>query len=1086
MVEHRIDLNPTRSPLDKKRYRHVTLRNGLEAVLVEDTIAMRGGVRTGRGRTTCDDDEEDCGESGLRDAACAVLVGGGSASDPIECPGLAHFLEHLLFMGSSKYPVENEYESYVSKHGGSDNAYTDWEYTVFQLEIPLPFLSGALDRLAQFFLHPLLSESAVERELNSIESEFLLNKDDDSIRLQQLLSQSFRSNHPMHKFSWGNTYSLSFMPKQHGVDPMLALRDFFETHYYAQNMKIVIQGAQSLDRLEEYVEQCFGDIPSLPRNGAEPNLQYKQLIEAGLPWALDEAPMVYRVITVTERHTVQISWQLPSQVYEYHTKRTEILSHLLGHEASGSILSHLKRTYNAVGCSAGLDDENNATSHAIFAITISLNSMDQWADVVRSVYAYLNMLRDEGMPSYVYEEVRDIAKLSYEYGDERDPGETVEDIVEDMFRIRDKDRILDGPSLYSEFDWPGICRLLEIMTPQKGKIHLLSSSFEPAGQVNVHREEWFETQYWTEVVSESLLQDWTGVRLGDKLTPPPRNPFVPTNFQVKAKSHKLVTRQIKICLTIGKKQEWLPCTVIDFNDSRQAILVCYEDGEEKWHTLDDVEATVSGTLDNRAFKFRLGANENDTSAFPPIPPASKHVPQQIHCSSSLRLWWLQDSKYQRPITALRLQIVCQKANKDPFYAAVADLLVSLASDALTETAYLAEMCELYSSIESTDTGFELRFEGYNEKLPTLAMETLECVFRFRIQCSMCPSVRARYETCLKALKRRYRNANLKVSDFARNVRIEAIRTSLSSSNEKLHALSSITVDNFLNVAQDILSNFAIEALFHGNEDKIDAKAMATTLLKFATKQGLPRKSYPPQSIFRIPKVESPTILQIPSKISDSNTACELYFQISKDNTKDRVLIDLLVDIMDEPFYDQLRTKEQFGYHVEVNARWSHGIIGCMFHVVTNVKSADTVLHRIDHFLTDFRDMLVKMSDSDYRDHVIGLGRQKLDMANSMDEETDGYWTEITDGRFEWEVGRKEAIILSQVTKMELVDAFDQWFKPGTERRMIAVQAIGTSPLVCDHRPMAAGNPDDYADSLVAHFQAKCKQQIWGKINSKLF
>ena len=115
-------------------------------------------------RSTSDSDDDDDEHShggdhhhggGLRQAAAAMVVGVGTMYDPIECQGLAHFVERkscahapamiseisnivvgalafeldLLFMGSSKFPKENAYDSYLSKHGGSDNAYTELEYT---------------------------------------------------------------------------------------------------------------------------------------------------------------------------------------------------------------------------------------------------------------------------------------------------------------------------------------------------------------------------------------------------------------------------------------------------------------------------------------------------------------------------------------------------------------------------------------------------------------------------------------------------------------------------------------------------------------------------------------------------------------------------------------------------------------------------------------------------------------------------------------------------------------------------------------------------------------------------------------------
>lgn len=49
--------------------------------------------------------------------------------------GLAHYLEHMLFMGSAKYPDENEYDSFISQMGGSSNAFTECEYTLYHFDV---------------------------------------------------------------------------------------------------------------------------------------------------------------------------------------------------------------------------------------------------------------------------------------------------------------------------------------------------------------------------------------------------------------------------------------------------------------------------------------------------------------------------------------------------------------------------------------------------------------------------------------------------------------------------------------------------------------------------------------------------------------------------------------------------------------------------------------------------------------------------------------------------------------------------------------------------------------------------------------
>lgn len=133
------------SAIDKREYRHITLPNKLEALLVHDPKTEKSS------------------------ACCDVLV--GALSDPKDAQGLAHFLEHMLFMGTEKYPVENAYSAYLNSHGGFSNAYTSQENTVYYFDVQNDHIEGALDMFASFFTCPLLSDSSTTREINAVDSE---------------------------------------------------------------------------------------------------------------------------------------------------------------------------------------------------------------------------------------------------------------------------------------------------------------------------------------------------------------------------------------------------------------------------------------------------------------------------------------------------------------------------------------------------------------------------------------------------------------------------------------------------------------------------------------------------------------------------------------------------------------------------------------------------------------------------------------------------------------------------------------------------------------------------------------------------
>lgn len=1195
------DLNCSRSPLDKKLYRHITLPNGLQAVLIQDTIAMQQQKQSGNTSYGPDaddesdseddeinqDDEDDGSEDeeddagGLRDAACCILVGAGSASDPASCPGLAHFLEHLLFMGSEKYPVENEYESYVSRQGGSDNAWTEWEYTAYTLQIPVSALWGAVDRLAQFFVEPLLLPSAVERELKSIDSEFLLNKNDDSCRQQQLRCSCSDPRHPMANFSWGNMKSLKDIPAVLGVDPMKELRDFYNMHYYAENMRLVIQGAYSLDELQEGVFKYFSKVPAHPRDSSPPNFQLTAVKGAGFPLLPITQGTVTRIVPIRERHSLHISWQIPSQFSHWKSKPVDFISHLLGHEASGSILSYAREMSWASGCMAGCGDEGseNATSHAFMSISFTLleAGLKHWKELVEVVYHYIGMLRQQcrsGWPVWIHEELRRIYELSYRYGDEKPADEIVESLVEDMAPHLQlpTERLLDGSSLLFEFDEITVQSLLDdYLTPEKARIELTSSTFgKPSDFVHVAVDKcstetlvsnliiknesmdgsfdvvsagipqidpMFGTQFWCHRLPQLWVDRLTEVSQAgsptiDMLRLPPCNPFVPHNFNLKQfpdddAEHPLLNASLKLCIPVGKTKLWFPATVVRFNQEKNNVLLSFEDENENWHTLDHSISefthefmlrfdTFEGTMDSKMIKYRVVAlslhpgakgagirkfgDESDLdveegTSFPPIPPPSSRLPVQIANTNALKMWWLQDRRFKRPIAELRLQLICAQANASPLHRAMADLLQSLCADALLETSYLAEMCQLGSSIEATDIGFNLRFHGFDEKLLDLFQATMSLLLSFRNVTDSLPEAinDDRFAPCLEVLLRSYRNSGMTAAGLSSSIRLQTMRPTIFSANKKLKALQGTNIGIFCQVVSSILNCVAVEALFHGNVDRYDANKTKDLILDMLNVNGgsaLSRKKYPAQSVLRMPSVvDNPNLIVVPSKDPEElNTACEVYVQVGKDNLRDRVLMDLLIHMMEEPIYDQIRTKDQFGYDVHCDIRWSYGIIGCVFHVTTNTRSARAVIDRLDKFLIDFRHDLVEMNKVEYNEHVVGLAKQKLDSFNSLSEETGCLWGEIHDGRFEWEAWRNETICLKNISKEDAIKAFDAWLRPGHCRRIVVVQVIGSGDSEASHgRPAVdVEGFGDFVDHQVESFHKLCKKQTWGRVNSKLF
>ena len=240
---------------------HMTIQT---AVLIETLTALGAEVRWSSCNIFSTQDQ----------AAAAMSVGVGYFCDPENLPGIAHFCEHMLFLGTEKYPDENEYSSFLSSNGGYSNAYTSSEDTNYYFEINHPHLKGALKRFAQFFISPLFTEDGTARELEAVNSEHEKNLQSDLWRSHQMMQSTCSKKHPFSKFGTGSKATLDTPETRN------ALLDF-HTQYYSSNiMNLVVLGAEGLDGLEGYVRDNFSQIENK-------DVQVPRFTDV-LPWEAEE------------------------------------------------------------------------------------------------------------------------------------------------------------------------------------------------------------------------------------------------------------------------------------------------------------------------------------------------------------------------------------------------------------------------------------------------------------------------------------------------------------------------------------------------------------------------------------------------------------------------------------------------------------------------------------------------------------------------------------------------------------------------------------------------------------------------------
>ncbi len=261
-------------------------------------------------------------------------------------------------MGTKKFPVENEYSQYLSSNGGSSNAYTAGTSTNYFFDIaakpanneeptetnPSP-LHGALDRFAQFFIEPLFLSTTLDRELKAVDSENKKNLQSDTWRLHQLDKSLSNPKHPYCHFSTGNFEVLKTIPESDGINVRDKFIEFHAQHYSANRMKLVILGRESLDLLQNWTVALFSAIvnKNLPQNRWSDEAPFRPS-DVGIQWFAKP---------VMDTRELNLTFPFIDEEELYESQPSRYISHLIGHEGPGSIMSYIKGKGWANSLSAG-------------------------------------------------------------------------------------------------------------------------------------------------------------------------------------------------------------------------------------------------------------------------------------------------------------------------------------------------------------------------------------------------------------------------------------------------------------------------------------------------------------------------------------------------------------------------------------------------------------------------------------------------------------------------------------------------------------------------------------------------------------
>ena len=206
---------------------------------------------------------------GARSVSIAAYVLAGSRLERAHEVGVAHFMEHLTFKGTARYPTGRAISEAIEGVGGSFNAATDRESTVYWVRVPARVAAEGVDVIGELIVRPNLEDREIDGERDVIVEEIRSYLDDPSEYDQILFQQAMFGDGPMGREICGD---------EDGIRSLAAdtIRDFWGSTYRPANTVVAISGDLPHERAVELVDHAFGR-----GNGAQPTFDPAPNLPAG-------------------------------------------------------------------------------------------------------------------------------------------------------------------------------------------------------------------------------------------------------------------------------------------------------------------------------------------------------------------------------------------------------------------------------------------------------------------------------------------------------------------------------------------------------------------------------------------------------------------------------------------------------------------------------------------------------------------------------------------------------------------------------------------------------------------------------------
>ncbi|MEI5639378.1 MULTISPECIES: insulinase family protein [unclassified Pseudoalteromonas] len=863
---------------DSRQYQFITLDNGLRVLLVNDASIAK--------------------------CAVSLTVNVGHFDDPEHRQGMAHFLEHMLFLGTEAYPESGSFSQFISQHGGQTNAWTGTEHSSYYFDCDAEQLQPALERFSQFFIAPLLSPSDSEKEREAIDAEFKLKIKDDGRRIYQVHKETINPAHPFAKFSVGTRETLADGEQNIALE----LKAFFQRHYQAQWMTLVIAAPQPLKQLNHYC-QVFQDI----RGSSE----VKPAIETPM-YRPDDLCQELQIKPRKHMQKLIVSFAMPNPADLYKHKSVSFLAHLLGYEGKGSLYSILKSQgwINALSAGGGITGSNFRDFNVSFALTDE--GIEYYEDIVEMLFEYLALIKQNvsALPR-LYQDKSTLLNIAF---DNQEIGRTLEwvnSVSVNMHHYQQQD------FLYGDYRMDGFCEaqhneLLSYLTPHNMRLVLI----HPDADVN-KQAKWYNTPYSIQPLAPEWLESLAKVNMPlPQMALPAINPYLSASNPL----HPIESSQDK------------------------PIRLAEQPGFEFWFKQDVTFRVTKG-----------------------------HFYLEIDSAPSVQ---------------------CHK------HMALSRLFADLFMDAVAERFYSAELAGLSYHINSHQGGLTLHTAGLTGNQTTLILELVDALLHQPIHA-------ARFAEYKKQLIRHWRghNKNKPVSELFS--RLGAHLMPWNPSPEDLaSALKSASFNEFQLFRKAFFSAIHVKAFMHGNWQMKHAQQLKTAVhALFVDSEILDDLKRP------LTKVTD-TLTDAITRDGSDHAFIE-YFQSQTDSVKEKVTMMAVNHLINQDYFEQLRSQEQLGYLVGAGYAPFNTRAGIAFYIQSPNYDSQHLLDRHRLFLQQFAAQLEAIDEDTWQRAKEGLLLHISERDKNLRLRAQRLWIAITNDFHQFDMQARLIEALEMLTLAEV-------------------------------------------------------------------